>query len=984
MLIPTTVRVVAETAELAALAAELPHVDAEVAADRAVALRQADAVLVGPGSWHRVRGWRAAGVRAGVVLCTDGPPPDDRARMEPVALLRTRTSAALAVALERLDQGQALGRLALACGTVDLDRGRLRRRDGTDIALSTLETRLLGYLAARAGRAIGRDELQLQVWDHRKPVPTRAVDMAVSRLRKKLEPGAAQPSVLVTVRHGGYRLLPAPPALPALPETANPLVGRTPLVEALCARLAEGGAAVLRGPVGIGKTAVAVAAARALAERGVRELVYADVGGAGTLEAALATLARAALAEPPPAGAPQERVASALRELAGVPRVVVLDHVEDCLVLADTLGRVPLPEGLTLLVASRAAVAGLPRIDVPRLDASAADALLRSAAQREGLDGTDTLALEVGGSPMGLELVARAMRTLGPDAVATADAPLDALAGPAGRHRDLREAVAATWGDLDEPAQALLTRLATFRAPFSLSEARALVGQPIDVDWRTLEAAGAVVPDGEAWSVPWPLPAAARAAHPAGWEAARIAHVAWVVRRLEDWLPPHVGTSDAGDRAALRARRNDLAQAQTTALDTHLRWAVGALADALDRLDAEDGTDRDRLARLERALPVATGHAPAEARVRYLRGLLMWNRDQAEARSDLRAAAALAADPDLRARAGMKAAGLTWLLDGAEAAHAEVAAIDTAGLSEVAALRLEADRLVVREATSRGTERGSAARLVVLMEELALRDALHDAVRVGTQALVRYRPTREGSRLGLARRLGAWSGALCDPRLQGHALVHLGEIEGLDGDAAAGDDAFERAEALFARADPARVWQVRATRAYVCVDRGDPDAWARLEQYGAWAAHRGAVTNEVDALLWQCSVAADTDRFELCRTCAERAEERAAAHGLGHFRTWGRLWRATAIALEGGTGAPEVDPSTLTGLGRVQLEAVRVALGAEQTDLDALCAHDGSVLAAMREVVATARRGGDLEPWIRGASGPPSVTVRVVARLLGL
>ena len=68
--------------------------------------RDVDAVLVGgPTAWDRIRGWRLAGLRAGVVVVTDEP-PEDRARLEPVVLLRHAEQSALAVAVSRLASGR--------------------------------------------------------------------------------------------------------------------------------------------------------------------------------------------------------------------------------------------------------------------------------------------------------------------------------------------------------------------------------------------------------------------------------------------------------------------------------------------------------------------------------------------------------------------------------------------------------------------------------------------------------------------------------------------------------------------------------------------------------------------------------------------------------------------------------------------------------------------------------------------------------------
>ncbi|MCA9572558.1 MAG: winged helix-turn-helix domain-containing protein, partial [Myxococcales bacterium] len=166
-----------------------------------------DAVLLGgSGAWDHARALRAGGHTVPLVVLTDGAPALDRARLEPVVLLRELDAGALREALRMCAVGRPAGRVRLASGTADLDLGRFERVDGTREPLSSLECRFVGYLAARTGRAASRDELQLQVWDHRRPVATRAVDMLVARLRRKIEEDPRHPTALLTAS-GGYRLL---------------------------------------------------------------------------------------------------------------------------------------------------------------------------------------------------------------------------------------------------------------------------------------------------------------------------------------------------------------------------------------------------------------------------------------------------------------------------------------------------------------------------------------------------------------------------------------------------------------------------------------------------------------------------------------------------------------------------------------------------------------------------------------------------------
>lgn len=91
--------------------------------------------------------------------------------------------------------------------TAYLELGHIALSGGDEIRLSTLEARLLRYLAVNRGRALDRKELLQRVWGgNAREMETRAVDMHIRRLREKLELDAANPTRIVTVRGRGYML----------------------------------------------------------------------------------------------------------------------------------------------------------------------------------------------------------------------------------------------------------------------------------------------------------------------------------------------------------------------------------------------------------------------------------------------------------------------------------------------------------------------------------------------------------------------------------------------------------------------------------------------------------------------------------------------------------------------------------------------------------------------------------------------------------
>ncbi len=94
--------------------------------------------------------------------------------------------------------------LALPGCRLDLVRGEVLR-DGQATALTQLEVELVKYLIKARPAAVSRDELLTRVWGYKEAVATRTVDMAVAKLRAKIEADKEKPRVIVTVRDAGYR-----------------------------------------------------------------------------------------------------------------------------------------------------------------------------------------------------------------------------------------------------------------------------------------------------------------------------------------------------------------------------------------------------------------------------------------------------------------------------------------------------------------------------------------------------------------------------------------------------------------------------------------------------------------------------------------------------------------------------------------------------------------------------------------------------------
>lgn len=80
-------------------------------------------------------------------------------------------------------------------------------RQGQDVELTSTEFDLLLLLAREPGKVFSRDDILNQLRGHEAELYTRAVDILVSRVRKKLEPLPA----IKTMRNAGYALALRPP-----------------------------------------------------------------------------------------------------------------------------------------------------------------------------------------------------------------------------------------------------------------------------------------------------------------------------------------------------------------------------------------------------------------------------------------------------------------------------------------------------------------------------------------------------------------------------------------------------------------------------------------------------------------------------------------------------------------------------------------------------------------------------------------------------
>ena len=97
------------------------------------------------------------------------------------------------------------GPVQLGARWFDPGRAELRGPDGM-VRLTGGEVALLSALAARAGEVLSREEIAAALGTPE--AGERAIDVQVTRLRRKVEPDPREPRFIQTVRHRGYILRP--------------------------------------------------------------------------------------------------------------------------------------------------------------------------------------------------------------------------------------------------------------------------------------------------------------------------------------------------------------------------------------------------------------------------------------------------------------------------------------------------------------------------------------------------------------------------------------------------------------------------------------------------------------------------------------------------------------------------------------------------------------------------------------------------------
>ena len=171
-----------------------------------------DVMLPGIDGWQVLQGIRKAGKEMPVLFLTARDAVDDRVKglelgaddylVKPFAfaelLARVRTL------LRRGGKAKEADTLRVADLELDLLRRRVVRA-GQKIDLTSKEFALLELLLRRQGEVLPRSLIASQVWDMNFDSDTNVIDVAIRRLRAKVDDGF-EPKLINTVRGMGYVL----------------------------------------------------------------------------------------------------------------------------------------------------------------------------------------------------------------------------------------------------------------------------------------------------------------------------------------------------------------------------------------------------------------------------------------------------------------------------------------------------------------------------------------------------------------------------------------------------------------------------------------------------------------------------------------------------------------------------------------------------------------------------------------------------------
>jgi two-component system phosphate regulon response regulator OmpR len=188
-------------------------------ADMAFDLLVLDVMMPGETGLELTAALRTEGQEVPILMLTARGAPDDRIAgleqgvddylakpFDPRELaLRIRTI--LRRATPAPTAPQSLAPMQIGNRWFDIERAELRGPDGI-IRLTGGEAALMQALARRAGEILSREDIGEALGTP--DAGERAIDVQVTRLRRKVEPDPREPRFIQTIRHRGYVLRPGP------------------------------------------------------------------------------------------------------------------------------------------------------------------------------------------------------------------------------------------------------------------------------------------------------------------------------------------------------------------------------------------------------------------------------------------------------------------------------------------------------------------------------------------------------------------------------------------------------------------------------------------------------------------------------------------------------------------------------------------------------------------------------------------------------
>ncbi|MBI1774944.1 MAG: winged helix-turn-helix domain-containing protein [Proteobacteria bacterium] len=415
----------------------------------------------------------------------------------------------------------AFGRLAV------LPHRRELRIDDCPIELGSRAFDVLMALIDARGSVVSKDALMDRVWPGR-IVEENSLQSQISMLRKAF---GTERGLIRTVAGRGYQFIGEPsareaavdaPKVPAaatgttapirpptnLSEPLSELIGRESELAEVAALLGDNRLVTLTGAGGIGKTRIALAAARVLLPTFPDGVWVAELGPLSDPDFVATTVANALNLKLDAEATTAEHIAEAV---SSKRVMLVLDNCEHVIVPAARMAEALMRANSAIRVVATSReplraegerIYNLPPLSVPAVGAEDPEEVLRTGAVRLFLArmlaqeryfvrderltrGMATICRRLDGIPLAIELAAARASTLGIEGLAARlDDRFSLLTGgrrtALPRHQMLRATLDWSYELLSEPERAVLRRLAAFAGGFSLEGAVALaVGGPI-------------------------------------------------------------------------------------------------------------------------------------------------------------------------------------------------------------------------------------------------------------------------------------------------------------------------------------------------------------------------------------------------------------------------------------------------------------------------------------------------------------------------